>query len=226
MTPERFAKLRTALRRRQHDLTVLAESQNKAHNVSAIVRSADAVGIPRIHAISTSGLIRRYHRIAGGAKQWVEIAAHASIDAAVAELRRDGWQLLAAHASPEAVDFRDVDYTQKVAIVVGSELIGLSAAAVAEADLQIAIPMQGLGQSLNVSVAAAVVLFEAERQRLAAGYYNREPPDAAEFARVLFEWSYPEIAELCRRRGRPYPPLTADGYLATNSFGASVTEDS
>ena len=226
MTPERFAKLRQALSRRQPDLTVLADSVNKSHNVSAILRSADAVGVPRIHAISASGAMRRHHMIAGGAKQWVEVVLHASIEDAIGELRRGGWHLIAAHPSPTARDFREIDYTRKVAIMLGAELVGLSAAAVDHADVHVAIPMQGLSESLNVSVAAAVILFEAERQRLAAGLYDRLRLDAAEFDRSLFEWSYPKIAQLCRKRGQPYPPLTADGYFANNSCGDRVTEDS
>ena len=225
MTPERFAKLRHTLSRRQPDLTVLADNVNKAHNVSAILRTADAVGIHRIHAISATGAMRRYHMMAGGAKQWVDVTLHLSIEAALKNLRHDGWQLIAADASPKARDFRDVDYTRKVAIMLGAELVGLSAAAIEQADLHVSIPMQGLCESLNVSVAAAVILFEAQRQRLAAGLYDRPRLEAAELERTLFEWSYPEIAALCRKRGDPYPPLTADGYLANNSLGERVTAE-
>ncbi len=89
MTPERFAKLRSALARRQPDLTVLLDDVNKPHNVSAIIRSADAVGIARIHTLSTSGAMRRHHNIAGGAKHWVGVTLHRSSEAAVAALRAD-----------------------------------------------------------------------------------------------------------------------------------------
>ena len=161
--------------------------------------------------------------IAGGAKQWVEVALHPSIEAATATLKRDGWRLLAAQPGASARDFRDVDYTGKVAIMVGAELGGLSEAAIASADELVAIPMHGLGRSLNVSVAAAILLMEAARQRRNAGLYEVARLDPAEFERTLFEWAYPEIAALCRARGEPYPPLTPDGYLAHNSLGESVT---
>jgi tRNA (guanosine-2'-O-)-methyltransferase len=223
MTPERFAKLREALSRRQPDLTVLADGVNKSHNISAILRTADAVGIGRIHAISVSGALRRHHMIAGGAKQWVEVALYPSIDVATAKLKQEGWRLLAAQPGANARDFRDVDYTAKVAILVGAELGGLSAPAVAAADELVCIPMLGLGRSLNVSVAAAILLMEAARQRRAAGLYEHSRLDPQEFARTLFAWAYPEIAALCRARGEPYPALTADGYLASNSSGESVT---
>jgi tRNA (guanosine-2'-O-)-methyltransferase len=216
VTPERFAKLRRALSRRQPDLTVFLDSVNKSHNVSALVRTADAVGIPRIHAISTHAVLRRHHNIAGGAKHWVGVTLHRTTEAAIAALRAEGWRLVAADASPGARDYREVDYTAKVALMVGAELIGVSPAAIAAADERVAIPMHGLGASLNVSVAAAVILFEAERQRLAAGLYERSRLSADEFDRALFEWGYPRIATRCRQLGRPYPPLTAEGAMAAN----------
>ena len=216
MTPERFEKLRRTLLRRQPDLTVLADSVNKPHNVSAILRTADAVGILKVHAISASGAMRRHHMISGGAKRWVDVVVHPSIEAGIARLRADGWRLVAADGSARARDFRDEDYTAKVAIILGAELVGLSSAAIEQADVHVAIPMHGLGQSLNVSVAAAVILFEAERQRIAAGLYeqSRLPPD--DFERTLFEWCYPDIAARCREHARPYPALTADGTLTEN----------
>lgn len=222
MTPERFEKLRRALRRRQPDLTVFADSVNKSHNVSAILRSADAVGIRRIHGLSTTGVMRRHHMIAGGVQNWVELTLHPSSEAALAVLRAEGWRLVAAHSGPQARDFRDVDYTQKVAIILGAELVGPSQAALEQADEHVAIPMQGLGESVNVSVAGAVILFEAQRQRLAAGLYAESRLAPEEFAAALFEWSYPDIARRCRELGRRYPRLTADGQLAENPFAAPI----
>lgn len=216
MTPERFEKLQRALDRRQPDLTVFMDAVNKSHNLSAIIRTADAVGIQRLHAISESDVMRRHHMIAGGAKHWVGVTLHRSTRAALAALRGEGWRLVAAHLGEKTRDYREVDYTGKMAIMVGAELVGLSDAAVAAADDHIAIPMHGLGTSLNVSVAVGVILLEAERQRLAAGLYERSRLTPEEREQTLFEWSYPEIAERCRQHGRPYPKLTADGGLAAN----------
>jgi tRNA (guanosine-2'-O-)-methyltransferase len=222
MTPERFAKLRHALSRRQPDLTVLADGVNKSHNVAAILRSADAVGILGIHGVSTTGAMRRHHMIAGGVKNWVDLTLHPSSEAALAALRADGWRLVAAHASPDARDFREVDYTAKVAIIVGAELVGPSPVALEQADVHVAIPMHGLGASVNVSVAGAVILFEAQRQRLAAGLYTESRLTAQQFHRTLFEWCYPEIARRCRELGRPYPRLAHDGALAENPFAPAA----
>ena len=216
MTPERFAKLQHALDRRQPDLTVFMDSVNKSYNFSAIMRTADGVGIQRMHAISADDTLRRHHMIAGGTKHWVGVTPHRSTRAALATLRAEGWRLVAAHVGEKTRNYRDVDYTAKVAIMVGEELVGLSDAALAAADDHIAIPMHGLGTSLNVSVAVGVILLEAERQRLAAGFYAHSRLTPEERQRTLFEWSYPDIAERCRQHGRPYPPLTADGMLASN----------
>jgi tRNA (guanosine-2'-O-)-methyltransferase len=215
MTPERFAKLQGALDRRQPDLTVFMDSVNKAHNFAAIVRAADAVGIQRLHAVA-AGDTRRNPLVADGTKHWVGVTLHRSTKAALAALRAEGWRLVAAHRGEKTRDYREVDYTAKVALMVGAELVGLSDAAIAAADDHVAIPMHGLGASLNVSVAVGVILAEAERQRLAAGFYAQPRLTPAERERTLFEWSYPDIAERCRQHGRAYPPLTADGKLASN----------
>jgi tRNA (guanosine-2'-O-)-methyltransferase len=101
---------------------------------------------------------------------------------------------------------------------MGSELEGPTRYAIEHADAAISIPMYGLVESLNVSVAAAVILFEAARQREAAGLYTRPAPDAESFRTTLFEWAYPRIARRCRTLGRPYPPLSDDGRMLNNPF--------
>ena len=156
--------------------------------------------------------------IGGGAFDYVRLMLHPSTAAALTALRGAGWRLVAAHAGKDARDYRDIDYTQKVAIMVGAELVGVSEEALAAADERVAIPMHGLGTSLNVSVAAGVMLLEAERQRQAAGLYDTSRLTTVEHDETLFEWCYPDIAERCRQLGRPYPPLTADGRLAANPF--------
>lgn len=216
MTPERFAKLNAALDRRQPDLTVLMDSVNKSRNVAAVVRTADAVGLLRLHAIAVGAALRRHAMVAGGAKDWVELVLHRSADTAIAALRAEGFRFVVADAAPGARDFRTVDYTAKVCVVVGAELRGLSEEALAAADERIAIPMQGLCTSLNVSVAVGAILLEAGRQRAAAGLYDRPRLPREQREHTLFEWCYPDIAQRCRELGRPYPRLRADGLLAEN----------
>jgi len=216
MTPARFHRLKATLTRRQPDLTVLAADVHKSHNISAVLRTCDATGIYRMHAVSPGGEIRRHHMVSGGSKRWVDIRIHDGLEEAIRALRGDGWRLVAAHPSDDARSFREVDYTKKIAIVLGSELEGLSAEAVSAADETIALPMEGMVASVNVSVAAAVILYEAQRQRQAAGMFDESRLESGEFDTTLFEWAYPDIAERCRTRGLSYPGLTDDGVMMTN----------
>ena len=102
MTPERFYKLKSVLDRRQPDLTVLADEVHKSHNIAAILRTCDAVGVYQAHAISPGGAIRRHHMVSGGSRRWVDLVIHPSIHEALDTLRRDHWRLIAAHPSASA----------------------------------------------------------------------------------------------------------------------------
>ena len=221
MTPERFLKIKTVLGRRQPDLTVLTDGVHKSHNISAILRTCDAVGIHRVHAVSPEGDLRRHHMISGGSQRWVDVVVHTSSEEATSMLKSQGWHLIAAHPGDSAKDYRDIDYTQKVAIIFGSELEGLAPNITKKADDVIAIPTNGFVASLNVSVAAALILFEACRQREIQGLYDQSRLSCEEFNNTLFEWAYPQIAERCRMRDQPYPALTQDGALRTNPFASS-----
>jgi len=213
MNPKRFQKLARALSRRQPDLTVLMERVHKSHNLSAIFRNCDAVGVLEAHAIPPEeGLQIHAHTSAGTAK-WVRLVRHRSVKAAVEDLKGRGFRVVAAHPGADSVDFREVDFTRPTALMMGAELLGLSDEALGLADLQVSIPMVGMAQSLNVSVATALILFEASRQRTAAHMYDESRLDPEDFERILFEWAYPRIARYCRDRGTPYPSLSQGGDL-------------
>jgi tRNA (guanosine-2'-O-)-methyltransferase len=212
-TPRRFRRLREVLDRRQPDLTVLLDNVEVPRNLAAILRSCDAVGVFEAHAVWPGGRLKISRPASGGNRKWVPVRKHPTLADAVSHLRGRGLRVLVAHPSPEATRFRDVDYTLPTALLLGNEDNGVTEEALAAADLRVAIPMSGMGTSLNVSVAAALLLFEAQRQRLAAGLYDRSRLDAAIYQRTLFEWTWPALASLCRRRGAPYPPLGDDGQI-------------
>lgn len=211
MTPERFHRLTRVLTRRQPDLTVLMERVNKAHNFSAILRNCDAAGVLEAHVVPPDRGVGLHHQIAAGATRWVPVREHASTAEAFAALRSEGFELLAAHPGPDAVDYREVDYTRPVCIVMGAELHGVSDEALAAVDRQVVVAMEGFVRSLNVSVATALILTEARYQRAAAGMYDGSRLSAEVFDRTLFEWAFPREARRFRREGRPYPALDADG---------------
>ena len=218
MNPERFQKLARALRRRQPDLTVLMERVHKSHNLSAILRNCDAVGVLEAHVIPPEEGLQIHSHTSAGTDKWVRLVRHRTIQAAIEQLKGRGFRVLAANPGPDAVDFREVDYTVPTALMMGAELLGLSDEALALADLRISIPMVGMAQSFNVSVATALLLFEAFRQRDAAQMYDESRIDPEDMERILFEWAYPRIARHCRDRGTPYPSLEQDGGLPQISF--------
>lgn len=213
MTPARYARLRQILDRRQPDLTVLMDDLRKPHNVSAVIRTCDAVGVFEVHGVSPADSFTAKRSSAGGTGRYVPIRLHDSTEAAVSALRAQGFRILAAHLSDDARDFRSVDFTLPTALLLGTEKEGVSAEAETLVDGSVIIPVLGAVPSLNVSVAAAVILYEAQRQRAAAGLYNTPRLDDATCQRLLFEWGYKRLAEYCRRKKLPYPRIGEAGEI-------------
>ena len=211
MTKSRYQRILAVLQRRQPDLTVLAEDVYKPHNFSAIMRSCDAVGVGTVHAVNPTGGIPTFSATSASADKWVEVKVHNNIKEAIKGVRGSAKQILAAHLSDEALDYRDVDYTIPTCILLGNEKAGVSVPAAQHADHHIVIPMLGMVRSLNVSVAAAVILFEAQRQRRESGFYKiaRLHPDS--IARKAFSWLYPKEARRLDEIDEPYPELDEAG---------------
>jgi len=212
-TEERQQKLDWVMAQRQTDLTVFAESLHKARNFSAIVRTCDAVGINELHAVPGEDGLAIHWNTSQGAEKWVQVHTHESLYSGCRYLQERGFQLIAAHLSDEATDYRELDYTGPTALLVGTELFGVSEAALELADQQVMIPMVGVTQSLNVSVACAIVLYEALRQRQAAGLFGKRGLEGAAHAKQRFEWLHPQVAEFCRERGLEYPELNESGEI-------------
>lgn len=215
LLPRRFERLKAVLNCRMADLTVLLERVEKPHNLSAILRSCDAVGALEAHAVSFEGRPRTFNSTAQGSQKWVRLQDHPDTDSAIRCLKERGFRLYGTHLGVDAKDYRDCDFTGPTAFVLGAEKWGLTDRARDLMDEALFIPMRGMVQSLNVSVATATLLFEALRQREAAGLAPTQgeglKPD--HYRQLLFEWSYPQVAAWCEREGRPYPALNDVGEL-------------
>jgi tRNA (guanosine-2'-O-)-methyltransferase len=215
LLPRRFERLKAVLDRRMANLTVLAEQVEKPHNLSAILRTCDAVGVLDAHAVCRGGRLPTFNSTAQGSQKWVPLRVHGTIVEAMASLKEQGFRLVGTHLGVEAVEYGACDYTGPTAFVLGAEKWGLSEEAAALVDQAVFIPMRGMVQSLNVSVAAATLLFEALRQRRAAGLVPERgegvPPER--YSALLFEWAYPDVANWCRQQGRPYPDLDGEGAI-------------
>ncbi|BEO25680.1 tRNA (guanosine(18)-2'-O)-methyltransferase [Serratia marcescens] len=204
---------------RQPDLTVCLEQVHKPHNVSAIIRTADAVGVHQVHAVWPTTRMRTLVSSAAGSNSWVSVKTHRSIGDAVGHLKAQGMQILATNLSARAVDFREVDYTRPTCVLLGQEKTGITEEALALADQDIVIPMIGMVQSLNVSVASALILYEAQRQRQNAGLYRRDNSmlDEEEQQRLLFEGGYPVLANVAKRKGLPRPQIDEQGQVIASA---------
>ncbi|SHO58382.1 tRNA (guanosine(18)-2'-O)-methyltransferase TrmH [Vibrio quintilis] len=215
MNPERYQRILEVLKARQTDLTLCLEEVHKPNNVSAIIRTADATGIHKIHAVWPHKNMRTLSHTSAGARNWVEVDTHDSLDDAVSAFREQQMQILVTNLSEDAVDFREIDYTRPTAIILGSEKEGISQQALAVADKDIMIPMVGMVQSLNVSVASALILYEAQRQRQIAGMYQRDKSDLPDTVvqRILFERGHPVLAKVAKKKKLPYPLLDDCGQI-------------
>jgi tRNA (guanosine-2'-O-)-methyltransferase len=173
ITPARLAKLDRALSFRQPTLAVVIENIHDPHNFNAILRSCDAVGVSRISLVYTIEQPPKLaHSSSSGAYKWMDIDMFDSIDTCYALLRSDGFRILATKLEPTATTLYANDLSVPTAFVLGNEHRGLSPEAVTGADDLLYIPMMGMSESVNVSVASAICLFEAMRQRLAKDMYD------------------------------------------------------
>ncbi|MFT4925811.1 MAG: tRNA (guanosine-2'-O-)-methyltransferase [Phenylobacterium sp.] len=219
MSPERFARITDMLNKRQTDLTICLETVHKPHNLSAIVRTADAVGVHNVHAVWSTDSPRMAQGTAAGSSCWVGVKRHDNIKDAIEVMRAQGMQILATNLSPNAVDFREIDYTKPTAFLVGQERDGISDQALALADQHVVVPMLGMVQSLNVSVAGALLLYEAQRQREAAGMYDGPcTVDKTERDRLYFEGGHPIFARACLQKEMPYPQIDENGQIVADEL--------
>ena len=213
--PRRFERIKNVLDCRMHNLTVLVEAVNKPHNLSAILRSCDAAGVFEANFISNENKVQTFNSTAQGSQKWVKLKNHETTISAISDLRNKGFKLYGTSLSEKSIDYRDFDYTANACFVLGAEKWGLSEELISRVDEQIFIPMSGMVQSLNVSVAASILLFEAIRQRENKGLLpsKGEGLTTQEYQKTLFEWSYPELSSIYKKSGKEYPKLNYKGEI-------------
>ena len=152
------------MNRKISNLTVLLEKVDKPHNLSAILRSCDAVGVLEAHAVCKEGKTNTFNSTAQGSQKWVTLNEYQTIESAGKAIKQKGFKLYGTNLSSKSLDYRECDFTKPTAFVLGTEKWGRSQTANQLMDQSIYIPMRGMVQSLNVSVATATLLFEALRQ--------------------------------------------------------------
>ena len=175
MTPEREKKFREVINRRQPDLTIIMENIHDPHNISAIMRSCDAVGMMEVYVINTQDprKLKLGKKSSASARKWVEVNYFVNVEACANAVKEKGFSIWATHLSTDAVSLYDLDLAKPAAMAFGNEHAGVSDELLSYADGNFIIPMMGMIPSLNVSVACAVSLYEALRQRNKAGKYDK-----------------------------------------------------
>ena len=190
-TGRRAERIAHILSRRQPDLTVVLENVHDPHNIGAVLRSCDAVGILAVHTIYSieERPSRAYARTtSGSASKWIDVHHHDSVDECYAALRQEGFRILATAVTETSADLYDTAFLEPTAIVFANEMRGATAEAIEKADRALLIPMMGMVESLNISVACAVTLFEALRQRREAGRYDSPSLSVEQLTAMQFDW--------------------------------------
>lgn len=193
MTPERYKRLTDVLNKRQSNITIVLENVFDPHNISAVMRTADAIGLQDIYILNTK--IPRHKKwgfkSSSSAAKWLTVHQYENATACFASLRKNYAKILTTHLSSDAVGLYEIDFTQSIALVFGNEHSGVSEEIRVLADGNFIIPQMGIIQSLNISVACAVTLYEALRQRTNRGQYNNQSLGPERYSALLELWSKP-----------------------------------
>lgn len=181
MTKERLEKFKRAVRRRQNNLTVILENVHDHHNISAVLRSCDSVGIKEIFVLYTQPGLDADHlklnkRASSGARRWVDVNFYTDVTACFEHVRNSYDKIFSTHLDSNPTSLYSLDLTQSVALLFGNEHDGVSKESLSYSDGNFIIPQMGLVQSLNISVACAVTIYEALRQRDLVGMYEENIP--------------------------------------------------
>jgi tRNA (guanosine-2'-O-)-methyltransferase len=194
MTPERSERLTSVLNKRQPDLTVVLENVFDPHNISAVMRTCDAVGIQDIYILNNKIPPHRKWgaKSSSSAAKWLTVHQFTNAEECFAELRRHYKKIYTTHLSTDAVSLHELNLTEAVALVFGNEHSGVSDELIAMADGNFIIPQVGIIKSLNISVACAVTLYEAFRQKNNAGHFDQRKLAGQKLDSLLDEWGFIE----------------------------------
>lgn len=176
MTPERAAKIERMKRLRQPGLGLVLENVNDPHNIYACLRSADAAGVGHVYIIHDSFSLHWHEskRMSASAVKWLELHVFSDTASCMEAVTKRYQRILGTYLGEDAPSLYELELTESTALVFGNESNGISETMRKYVDKNFRIPMMGMVQSLNISVACAVSLYEALRQRQLAGMYGEE----------------------------------------------------
>lgn len=192
MTPERSQRLNTVLEKRQPGITVVLENVSDPHNISAVMRTCDAIGIQDIYVLNT--VIQRHKKwgakSSSSAAKWLTVHQFTDVKSCFDALRKNHSRIYTTHLSSDAVDLYELDFSESVALVFGNEHSGVSEELIGLCDGNFIIPQVGIIKSLNISVACAVTLYEAFRQKRIAGHYDHPQLSGERLFELKTAWGF------------------------------------
>lgn len=198
MTPERLERFQEVLTKRRNDITVVLENVFDPHNISAVMRTCDAVGIQEVYAITTRIGPHKFWGIksSSSAAKWLTIHQFTDVKTCFEAVRSQYDTILTTYLSNDAQSLYELDLTQRVALVFGNERDGVADEIRTLADGNFIIPQVGIIQSLNISVACAVTIYEAYRQKLVAGHYDQSSLSSDQQSQLMKQWTkHPQVEQ-------------------------------
>ena len=194
MTPERNSRLNNVLAKRQPNLTVVLENVSDPHNIAAVMRTCDAVGVQDVYILNTNiELHKKWSaKTSSSAAKWLTVHQFTEATECFAALRKKFNKIYTTHLGTGAAGLHELDLTESVALIFGNEHHGVSADIIQLADGNFIIPQVGIIKSLNISVACAVSLYEAYRQKCNAGHYDQMQLGEIELAALKETWGFNE----------------------------------
>lgn len=193
MTPQRYNRLTSVLNHRQPDLTVILENVFDPHNVSAVMRTCDAVGIQDVYILNDRIPPHKKwgYRSSSTAAEWLNVHQFTDAESCFAEVRKKYRKIYTSHLGEKSVDVYSIDLTESIALVFGNETFGVSEEIRKYSDGDFIIPQVGIIKSLNISVACAVTLYEAFRQKKEKGHFVESRLDNNERQLLEEKWGLP-----------------------------------
>ena len=169
LLPDRRKRLEEVLGRRTSDITVVLENFHKENNFQAVLRTCEAFGIQHVHIVPQPEQLRIIRFITQGCEKWLTIHYHDDYGQCLEILRKEGYRVLVGSLDREAVPLAETDFSGKVALVFSNELEGAGEEVMERADAFFVIPLYGFTQSLNVSVAAGIVIHHVRLWKVNTG---------------------------------------------------------
>jgi tRNA (guanosine-2'-O-)-methyltransferase len=158
LTPERLERLRTVLKNRVSNVTVVLENLHKDYNMSAVLRTCESFGIQEVHVIPQPGEGKVFRSVTQGCHRWLTVHRHEDVVSCFCYLRQNGYRLIAGSLSTDSKPLDRIDWSGNVALVFSNELEGAGKRVLSLIDGTFIIPLAGFSQSLNVSVAAGITI--------------------------------------------------------------------